>query len=207
MKKSSFGIQIHDQTRLAESHPTLYVYFYEFGHFLLKWRKIKLLTTYSNPSKRLQAMKAALAKTKTLEQSVEKPEVFQAEALPSPVDDDEEMEELLMLATGFTVPKRSNGSVGRYEESSMLKSAKLAGMIEEGRVLVMGPIQRAPTHNLNETNFDATILEALNRIGIQKPKLIQAHVWEPILSFSDVAFVSGSKTGKTLGIYFIILLS
>ena len=110
-----------------------------------------------------------------------------------------------MLASGITEPKRSNGSVGRYEEPSMLKSAKLAGMIEEGRVLVSGPIPRSPTHNLNETNFDATILEALSRIGIQKPKLIQAHVWEPILSFSDVAYVSGSKTGKTLGTSLLML--
>ena len=85
----------------------------------------------------------------------------------------------------------------------MLKSANLAGIIEEGRVLVSGPFQHTPTHNLN--SFETTMLESLSHIGIQKPKLIQAHVWEPILSLSDVAYVSGSKSGKTLGTSLLML--
>ena len=121
------------------------------------------------------AMKSALLKAKASSPIVQ--------ALPDSFDDDEDMEELIMLASG-KVNGVDRSSAVQYQEPSLLKSAKLAGMIEEGRVLVKGPsegIEPSPTHNLNETNFEAPMHEALNRIGIQKPKLIQAHVWEPIL--------------------------
>jgi hypothetical protein len=142
-------------------------------------------------------MKAALdkVKAKSLEPTVEKP----SEILPV----DEDMEELLMLASGTLTHSNGASAAVQFKEPRIaLKSAELAGLIEEKQVLVSGPTQANPTHNLNY--FNAPMLEVLNPFGIQKPRLIQAHIWEPILNFFDVAFVSGSKTGKTLGIFLFI---
>ena len=43
-------------------------------------------------------------------------------------------------------------------------------------------------------------------MGIFRPKLIQAHVWETILPGYNVAFVAGNRSGKTLGLFSLVLI-
>ena len=85
--------------------------------------------------------------------------------------------------------------------SSMLQPSKLVRTTEQGRVLVRTFADVPPCYSLNEIPFEQAIHEALKLMGIHRPKVIQAYVWESILRGSNVAFVAGSQTGKTLGRY------
>lgn len=106
---------------------------------------------------------------------------------------EDDMKELLKLARGSI-----DNSV---EESTlkMLKLSRLADLIEEGRVLARSDFSYTPTHNLKDFPFDCVIHEALKNVGYEKPKTIQAYVWESILRGHHVAYVAGARTGKTLG--------
>jgi len=67
-------------------------------------------------------------------------------------------------------------------------------------------LQPPPKFVLNEIPFKTPIQEALNIMGIFRPKLIQAHVWETILPGYNVAFVAGNRSGKTLGLFSLVLI-
>ena len=68
-----------------------------------------------------------------------------------------------------------------------------------GRVLVRSDVPHSSTHNFKDFPFDSSIHEALNSMSFEKPKTIQAYVWDAILRGHNVAFVSGARGGKTLG--------
>ena len=67
-------------------------------------------------------------------------------------------------------------------------------------------LQPPPKFVLNAIPFKTPIQEALNIMGIFRPKLIQAHVWETILPGYNVAFVAGNRSGKTLGLFSLVLI-
>lgn len=105
------------------------------------------------------------------------------------------MRELLELATASTFPL----CFTKENAPPMLKLSKLAELIEEGRVLVRSEISHSPTHNLRDFPFDSFIFQALVSLGFEKPKIIQAYVWDAILRGHHVAYIAGARTGKTLG--------
>merc|ERR550534_577807 len=78
--------------------------------------------------------------------------------------------------------------------------------MELGRVLVRSPFQDYPQLNLNEIPFETVIQEALHSLHITKPKIIQSYVWHYILTGFSVAFIAGSRSGKTLG-YLVPILN
>ena len=112
---------------------------------------------------------------------------------------DEDMEELLELANA----KKSNVYV--ESKPKMLQLSKLVELIDEGRVLVRSAVPHSPTHNIKDFPFDTFTHEALRSLGFDKPKIIQAYVWEAILRGHHVSYVAGARGGKTLGILFYYL--
>ncbi len=66
-------------------------------------------------------------------------------------------------------------------------------------MLVRSDVPHSSTHNFKDFPFDIRIHEVLNSMAFEKPKTIQAYVWEAILRGHNVAFVSGARGGKTLG--------
>lgn len=119
-------------------------------------------------------------------------------SLPQSPDqqDDLDMEKLFQLASA-AIDRSSS-----IDDNSphMLKLSKLAELIEEGRVLVSSDVPHSPTHNLKDFPFERLIYESLHSfVRCEKPKTIQAYVWDPILRGHNVVYISGSRTGKTLG--------
>lgn len=106
---------------------------------------------------------------------------------------DDDMTELFKLACGTVDTPLEE------DAQKMLRLSKLADLIEEGRVLVRSVVPHTPTHNLKDFPFDDIIHEALKTFEWEKPKIIQAYVWEAILRGHHVAFVAGPRAGKTVG--------
>ena len=83
-----------------------------------------------------------------------------------------------------------------------LQPSRTVELTQQGRVLIRSRLDPPPPKFvLNEIPFKTPIQEALNIMGIFRPKLIQAHVWETILPGYNVAFVAGNRSGKTLGLF------
>lgn len=123
-------------------------------------------------------------------------------APPSSLFDDEEVRntmELLELVSGKPYVASEKKTLPQ------LQLPKSVELLKEGRVLVRCPWEVEPVCNLNEIPFEDAIHEALGRLGIRHPKPIQSYVWETLLRLTNVAFVSGSKRGKTLGKSYLIL--
>jgi len=95
---------------------------------------------------------------------------------PSGFDEpDEDMRELLELATSGLNPKKQLGSSPQREKIEdkvpMLQRSKFLDLIEEGRVLVRSSITHKPTHELTSIPFEASIIDRLRHLHISKPKV------------------------------------
>lgn len=102
--------------------------------------------------------------------------------------------ELLELVSGRSTeisPKKGNSLNFRLSE--------YVELLKEGKVLVRTPGTFTPSRDLYDIPFERKIHEALEREGIRQPKILQSYVWKAMLDLSHVAFVAGSKTGKTIG--------
>ena len=119
--------------------------------------------------------------------------------------DDKELLELLKLTLSVQ-PKLETEHTSELAKPQLKGLSKLKGQMELGRVLVRSPFQDYPQLNLNEIPFETVIQEALHSLHITKPKIIQSYVWHFILTGFSVAFIAGSRSGKTLGYSHFIFL-
>lgn len=101
---------------------------------------------------------------------------------PSGFDEpDEDMRELLELATAGLNPKQQLGSSTQREKIEeqvpMLQRSKFLDLIEEGRVLVRSAIPHKPTHVLTAIPFEASIIDRLRHLHISKPKVFLSSIY------------------------------
>ncbi|XP_032782601.2 putative ATP-dependent RNA helicase TDRD12 isoform X1 [Daphnia magna] len=159
-------------------------------------------------------LKAALERSKCSKKEATQETKSQSPSLDNPVDttnvvspvheNDEDIKELLQLASASAKVEHTIASEENVPK--MLKLSKLAQLIEEGRVLVRSNVPHLSIHNFKDFPFELSIHEALNSFGFEKPKTIQAYVWDAILRGHNVAYISGARGGKTLG-YLIPILN
>ena len=116
----------------------------------------------------------------------------------------EEHEQMQRKYQQFQVPQPPTFQGAAFQQ---LQPSRTVELTQQGRVLIRSRLDPPPPKFvLNEIPFKTPIQEALNIMGIFRPKLIQAHVWETILPGYNVAFVAGNRSGKTLGSFSFFIL-